>query len=104
MNIIDKVDKPTVPKSKSFLDNNKLYNMFFYGQLVKGNICIPKQNFQFNYVNIISPSLYLKQKRNKEVNVKRIIICFILTGLFYFQSYLCFNLVIDLINISVYIK
>jgi uncharacterized membrane protein YqaE (UPF0057 family) len=87
INIIDKVDKPTIPKSESFLDNNKLYNMFFYGQLMKDNICIPNKTFS-SIMSILFPpfGLYLKQKRDKKVNIKRIIICFILTGLFYFPG------------------
>jgi uncharacterized membrane protein YqaE (UPF0057 family) len=87
--IIEKIPKPKVPDSKSFLDNNDLYNMFMYGQLIKDDICLPKKTLN-NIITIIFPplGLYLKQVKNKNTNMKKIIICFILTGLFYFPGLL----------------
>lgn len=80
MNDIKKIDK-------SSIWDNKLYNMFMYGELVKDDICLPKKTLN-NIITILFPplGLYLKQVKNKNTNMKKIIICFILTGLLYFPG------------------
>lgn len=97
-NIIEKVPKPTVPESQSFMDKNEMYNMFFYGQLINGNMCITHKFIRILTTFIFPPlGLYLKQKEDKKVEIKKIIICFILTAFFYFPG-----LFYSLINVSVF--
>lgn len=79
---------PDIKKlSKTSIWDNKLYNMFMYGELIKDDICLPKKTLNNIFTIIFPPlGLYLKQKQNKNTNIKKIIICFILTGLMYFPG------------------
>ena len=66
---------------------NRMYNMFFYGQLIKDDICIPHKLVNITITFLLPPlGLYLKQRENKKINIKNLIISFILTGLFYFPG------------------
>ena len=68
---------------------NRMYNMFFYGRLMKDDICIPHKIINLIATVILPPlGVYLKQKDNKKIEINKIIICFILTGLFYFPGLL----------------
>ena len=67
----------------------KMYNMFFYGRLIKDDICIPHKIVSLFFTFIFPPlGVYLKQKEKKKIEINKIIICFILTGLFYFPGLL----------------
>ena len=89
--IINKDEKPTTyMDGKTPIENNatnRMYNMFFYGQLIKDDICIPHKLINITITFLLPPlGLYLKQRENKKINIKNLIISFILTGLFYFPG------------------
>ena len=61
--------------------------MFFHGQLIKDDVCIP-MGIVNTTVSVFMPplGLYMKQKEIKQVNMKKIIVSLILTGIFYFPG------------------
>ena len=69
------------------IDPMELYNMFFHGQLIKDDVCIP-MGIVNTTVSVFMPplGLYMKQKEIKQVNMKKIIVSLILTGIFYFPG------------------
>ena len=78
LNIIEKVPKPTPPdcEKQAFYDCTEIYNMFFYGQLMKGNLCIRHKLIRIITTFIFPPlGLYLKQKEDKKVKINKIVIC-----------------------------
>lgn len=100
LNIIEKVPKPTPPdcEKQAFYDCTEIYNMFFYGQLMKGNLCIRHKLIRIITTFIFPPlGLYLKQKEDKKVQINKIVICLILTSLFYFPG-----LFYSLINVNIF--
>lgn len=91
-NVINKESKPTKYMNGDEIKDdkwNKMYNMFFYGRLIKDDICIPHKIITLCFTFIFPPiGVYLKQKERKKIEINKIIICFILTGLFYFPGLL----------------
>lgn len=69
------------------IDPLELYNMFFHGQLIKDGVCIPMFIVNTTVTVFMPPlGLYMKQKEIKEVNMRKIIVSLILTGIFYFPG------------------